>query len=351
MIRVLIAEDSPVQKELLVYLLEQDGAFAIVGAARDGAEAVEMAADLKPDVILMDFHMPRMNGLEATKEIMTRAPCPIVIASASVVVDDVVLTFEALRSGAVSVIRKPMDLDHPDHENQVGVLLRTLKLMSEVRVVRRWSQAKALPIQPPSLPPGRNVAAVAIGGSTGAPGVIAQILGALPADFPAPILIVQHLTEGFAEGFATWLGQKTPLKVRLAVSGEGVTAGTVYLAPDSVHLGVSKRSRIELSTTSPEEGFRPSISHMFRSVAKMTGSSTMGVLLTGMGQDGVSGLLEIHRAGGLTIAQDEESCVVFGMPREAIRQGAVDRVLPPTAIAAAVKSVASAPQRVSNVRN
>lgn len=350
MIRVLIVEDSPVQKELLVYLLEQDGAFAIVGAARDGAEAVEMAADLKPDVILMDFHMPRMNGLEATKEIMARTPCPIVIASASVVVDDVALTFEALRGGAVSVIHKPVDLDHPDHENQVGVLLRTLKLMSEVRVVRRWSQAKAPPVQPLALPPGRNVTVVAIGGSTGAPGVIAQILGVLPADFSAPILIVQHLTEGFAEGFATWLGQKTQLKVCLAIPGAGVTAGTVYLAPDGLHLGITKHSRIELSAASPEEGFRPSISHMFRSVAKARGASAMGVLLTGMGQDGVTGLLEIHRAGGLTIAQDEESCVVFGMPREAIRQGAIDRVLSPTAIAAAVKAVATAPQRVPNVR-
>jgi two-component system, chemotaxis family, protein-glutamate methylesterase/glutaminase len=336
-VRILIAEDSPTQLAYLQLLLERDGSFSVVGTAVDGMEAVEKAAQLRPDIVLMDFKMPRMNGVEATRAIMERTPVPIVITSAGLLPQDVALAIAALESGAMAVVAKPMDPLDPAHDRQTIDLLQTLKLMSEVKVVRRWTHA--MQATTPPVAPVRKMAleVIAMGGSSGAPGVFGSILAGLPGDLP-PILLVQHMAAGFIEGFTLWLAQKTTLKVCIAKAGIEALRGTVYVAPEGRHLAVSPERRILLEPDPPELGFRPSINHLFRSVAGSFGSSAMGVILTGMGQDGVAGLTELHRAGGITVAQDEASCVVFGMPRVAIRQDCVTHILPPAGIANLIRS-------------
>jgi two-component system chemotaxis response regulator CheB len=206
--------------------------------------------------------------------------------------------------------------------------------MSEVKVVRRWAPA-AQKSGRISTADGRvkTVNMIALGGSTGAPGVIGNILAALPADFPIPILVVQHMAIGFMEGFALWLDRTTPLRVRIARSGEEAMPGTVYVAPDDRHMAIQPNCHIQFQSGPPEEGFRPSVNYLFRSVAESFGGSGMAVLLTGMGRDGVDGLAQLHQAGGVTVAQNEASCVAFGMPREAIRRNCAAHVLPPDGIA------------------
>jgi two-component system chemotaxis response regulator CheB len=335
-IRLLIVEDSPVQREVLRYVLEESGAFEIVGTAGDGQEAVEMTEQLRPDIVLMDCHMPKVGGIEATRRIMGRCPTPIVIVSASLQPDDVELTFDAIKSGALAVLAKPIALTSPGNDQAANEMITTLKLMSEVTVVgRRFTarEATLTSLQPPQRP----VRLIAIGGSTGAPGVVADLLAATGQGKP-PILIVQHMARGFVSGFAGWLAARSGLTVVVAEHAQQCLPGTVYVAPDDAHLGVRRDGRIHLDQEVLEEGFRPSVSHLFRSVAGAYGPDALGILLTGMGRDGASGLLEMHRAGALTAAQDEDSSVVFGMPREAIRLGAAQHVLPPADLAALIKA-------------
>lgn len=342
MIRILVADDSATVREYLTFLLDQDPALQVVGTARDGLDAVEQAERLKPDVIVMDVHMPRMNGYEATRQIMERVPTPIVIVSASLLRDEVAMTFEALKAGALTVVQKPIGPDHPDQAESVRRLLETVKLMAEVKVVRRWPRRErsALP-SPLSAKADRTIRLIAVGGSTGAPQVIADILARLPCDLGAPILVVQHIAPGFTVGFAEWLAQGTRLAVKLAEPGEATRPGTVYLAPEGSQTGITKDGRIRLTRESAEDGFCPSASYLFQSVAEAYGRFAIGILLTGMGRDGAAGLKRLREVGGVTIAQDEESCVIFGMPQEAIRQGAVEYVLSPEQIVGAIRSLVS----------
>ncbi len=342
MIRLLVVEDSAVTLEYLVYLLGQDPALQVVGTARDGQEAVEKAERLRPDLILMDIHMPRMNGYEATRRIMERVPTPIVICTASLSRDEVAKSFEAITAGALTLVGKPGGPDHPDEATSVRTLLQTVKLMAEVRVVRRWP-TRALPGAPSPLPgrPDRKIRVIAIGASTGGPPVVAEILRELPRGLGAPILLVQHIAAGFSKGLADWLAQGTRLAVRLAAPVEAVQPGTVYLPPDGWQLGITWDGRIRLSKEPAEDGFCPSASYLFQSVAEAYGRSALGILLTGMGRDGAAGLRRLREAGGTTIAQDEETSVVFGMPAEAIRLGAAEHVLPPPGISAAIRALVS----------
>ena len=356
MIRVLLAEDSAVTREYLVYVLGQDPALQVVGTAQNGLEAVEQAQRLRPDLILMDVHMPRLNGYEATRQIMERAPTPIVMLSASFSRDDVAMTFEALTAGALTVVEKPDGPEHPNHSETTRQLVETLKLMAEVKVVRRWPRARrqglgvggqglgvrdreAIPRPRPPASTPRKIQLVAIGASTGGPAAIAEILRKLPEALGAPILVVQHVTPGFSEGLAVWLGQGARLRVKLAEPGEGVRPETVYLAPDGWQMGVTRDGRIRLTQEPAEGGFCPSVSHLLQSVAAAYGPSALGILLTGMGRDGAMGLLQLREAGGVTVAQNEETSVVFGMPGEAIRLGAAEHVLSPERIAGAIRSL------------
>jgi two-component system, chemotaxis family, protein-glutamate methylesterase/glutaminase len=349
MIRILVVEDSPVQREFLLHLLEQAGDFQVVGTARDGLEAVSQTESLRPDILLMDCHMPRLNGIEATQQIMERCPTPIVIVSATLAPEDVKTSFNAIKSGALAVLMKPVLETGPGQPPSGAELLTTLRLMREVKVVRRWPRLPAAAGAKPfrSLHPARPEI-IAIAGSTGAPSVIADMLTAIDPARRPPVLVVQHLAPGFIDGFAMWLTQITGQPVGVARHHAKPEPGHVYVAPDGMHLGVDMERRIVFSREPAEDGFRPSASYLLRSVARAYGKGAVGVLLTGMGRDGASGLLQLRRAGGLTFAQDEETSVVFGMPREAIRMDATCHVMSPARMAAAIASLTSAGRTNAN---
>lgn len=342
-IRVLVVEDSAVQQEMLLYLLEEVGHFDVVGTAVNGVEGVSQVERLHPDVVLMDCQMPEMDGIAATRTIMERCPTPVVVMTASLVREDVSITFDAVKSGALAVVGKPTALGAPDHDRLVEQLLRTLRLMSEVKVVRKWPvHQKERRFEDESRPPhcAARARMIALAGSTGAPAVFADILGLIGAKVSAPVLILQHMAEGFVDGFALWLRQKSGMTVCIAQDGVLTEAGCAYVAPDGFHLGVDEGGRIVLTADPAEDGFRPSATRLFKSLAHAFGPASMGVLLTGMGRDGAAGLLDLRRAGGITVAQSEESCIVFGMPREAIRLDAARYVLDPSSIARLVVSCA-----------
>ncbi len=333
MIRVLVAEDSPTARALLVEMLTSDPGITVVGEARNGLEAVEMAERLRPDLITMDVQMPELDGLEATMRIVGKIPTPIIIVSSQANASEVELSLEATRAGALMVLPKPEGPLSPRFREQQDQLVAMVKAMSDVKVVRRWgasTPAKAhRAIGRPA--PSRSVERprlVAIGASTGGPAALRDMLSAMPANFGLPILVVQHISKGFVNGLANWLGANTKLQVRVATAAETARPGVVYLAPDDTHLGIREDGRISLSTAAPVGSFRPSASHLFQSIAEAFGGRSIAVILTGMGDDGVAGLRSVHAAGGLVIAQDEGTSVVYGMPREAARAGIVSVVLP-----------------------
>jgi two-component system chemotaxis response regulator CheB len=320
--------------------------------ARDGLEAVEQAQQLKPDVIVMDVHMPRMSGYEATRQIMGRVPMPIVMVSASAVGDEATAAFEALNAGAVTVIDKPGGSDRPAQVESARRLVETVKLMAEVKVVRRWARRTEQvagvtglgepTIRRPVTPTlARKINLIAIGCSTGGPQAVADILAGLPRDLAAPILIVQHIAPGFTARLAEWLARGTELAVKLAEPGEAVRPGTVYLAPHGAQMGITRDGRIRLTREATDGGFCPSASYLFQSAAETYGRSAIGILLTGMGRDGAAGLKRLREAGGVTIAQDQDSSVIFGMPGEAIRLGAAEHVLSPSQIVGAIRALVS----------
>ncbi|WP_211251721.1 chemotaxis-specific protein-glutamate methyltransferase CheB [Andreprevotia chitinilytica] len=344
MIRVLVVDDSPSARELLVYVLNTDPAIQVIGVASSGEQAVEMAAKLKPDVITMDIHMPGLDGFGATRRIMESCPTRIVMVTAVEIPGEVAATFSALDAGALAVLARPVGIGLAGFEADVGNLLQTIKLMSEVNVVRRWPQRAAkTPATPATSPPvslpsgDRPIRIVAIGASTGGPMVLQTIFSQLPADFPVPIVLVQHISAGFAVGFAQWLASTTGFPVRVAQHREPLRAGTVYLAPDHCNMRVCALETIALTNDPPEHGLRPSVSCLFRSVAEVYQGTAAGVLLTGMGRDGAQELLQMKETGAVTIAQDKESAVVFGMPGEAVKLGGANYVLAPDMIAAALR--------------
>ncbi len=332
-LRVLIAEDSATARALLVAILRSDPGIEIVGEARDGEEAVSMTVELKPDLVTMDVAMPRLDGFEATKRIMAEAPTPIVIVSSVVDVHAVDTGLQALRAGALSVLAKPAGPQSPDFAESCKQLLSTIKAMAGVKVVRR--RFDILPGHPvPVAKPGRAMTSrvVALAASTGGPGALQRVLGGLPANFPLPILIIQHIARGFIDGLATWLDDASPLKVKVAEAGEMALPGVVYVGAEDRHLGITAKGNIVLSEDPPIGGFRPSASYLFHSVAMAYGTSVISVILTGMGQDGMSGMRAIRERRGTVIAQDEATSIVFGMPKAVIEAGLADHVLPLSAI-------------------
>lgn len=328
-LRVLVAEDSAVTRVLLQALLDDDPGLDVVAVAVDGEEAVALAERHRPDIILMDIHMPRLDGHEATRVIMQRVPTPIVLMSVSSVDGDG-SAFEGIENGALVVVEKPGPGIGPDGNVLGETLINTLKLMSEVSVVHRRGDHK--PSRVPTKHRG-SVSVVAIGASTGGPSVVRDILVALPADLAAPILVVQHISAGFVPNFVWWMDRTTPFRVQIAESGVVAEAGAVYVGPNGAHLGITRRGRLVLSDEPPRDDFCPSVSWLMESVGEAYGAAALGVVLTGMGRDGASGLAALRKAGGVTIAQDEESCVVFGMAAEAIRLDAAAHVMAPPDIA------------------
>ena len=342
MIKVLIVEDSPVIREFLTHILDSDPEIQVIGIASDGEQALTFLEKQRPDVITMDIYMPKINGLEVTRRIMSTTPVPIVIVSGNLDRDEVATTFRSIEAGALAAIPRPMGIGHPDHEKTVHSLVRTVKLMSEIKVVKRRMRALrkppgvAIPQQPakPKLKPSAPLKLIAIGASTGGPNAVQAVLSGLPKEFALPILIVQHMATGFILGFAEWLTQVTPFPVHVATHGEQVIPGHVYVAPDGRHMEISKTTRIQLVDSPPENGLRPAVSSLLRSVALNVGNSAIGILLTGMGQDGAQELKLMKEVGAITIAQDKNSSVVHGMPGSAIDMGAATYVLSLEKIAA-----------------
>jgi two-component system chemotaxis response regulator CheB len=344
MIKVLIVDDSASMRLFLEQVFGADPGIRVVGSAGNGEEAIAAVERLAPDVITMDIYMPGMNGLDATRRIMESRPTPIVILSGNLDPEEIMTSFMAIEAGALAAVPKPHGAGHPDHERDVEELVRKVKLMSEVRVIKRWPRVRNVMPSPQVRPvtageTAVRLQAVAIGASTGGPVVIQTILSGLNANFPAPVLIVQHMASGFIRGFAEWLALSCRLPVHVASNNERILPGHVYVAPDGFQMLLETGGRLKLSGDPAENGLRPSVSSLFRSVARVCGKNAVGVLLTGMGRDGADELLTMKKEGAVTIAQDEATSVIYSMPAEAARIGAATHVLPPDRIAHLLESL------------
>ena len=345
MIRVVLAEDSDTCRALLTAVLESDSQLRIVGQAHDGEAALALTEQLRPDVVVMDAFMPVMDGFAATRNIMLRCPTPIVIVSASMNVAHVAASMRALAAGALTLLPKPVSPAADGFEELAQQFVKTVRAMADVKVVRRFHHNGAGAVAPQAIVPSHPTLLahgesrhrpriIGIGASTGGPAALQRVLTDIPADIPVPIVVVQHIARGFVEGLAGWLDAVTPPRVRVASHGDLLNPGTVYLAPDDHQLAVTRRGTIDLSRRAAVGGFLPSVNVMFTSLGESYGPAALGLIMTGMGQDGVDGLRELRAAGALVLAQDEETSVVFGMPAAAIAAGVVDAVLPLPAIGA-----------------
>lgn len=343
MIRVLIVDDSITMRHHLREALAPDPELRVVGEAVDGEHAVELTGRLRPDVITMDMMLPGISGLAATEQIMAEHPTPILVVS-SADRRELFSTYNALAAGAVEVLEKPRG---DESDDDWGLRLRTtLRLVSRIRVIthpraRLGARGRNAPSVPavPSLAPvaAPALSVVAVGASTGGPGALTQLIRELPPHFPTPVLVVQHIaaSEQFAVAFSDWLAGQTGRGVRYASDGTPMSrvTGQVLLAPPDRHLYVRDKL-LRLSDGPPRHSCRPAVDVLFESVAAEFGPAAAGCLLTGMGRDGAAGLLQMRNRGAITFAQDEGSCVVYGMPREAVLLGAATHVLPPARIAA-----------------
>jgi two-component system, chemotaxis family, protein-glutamate methylesterase/glutaminase len=345
-IEVLVIDDSKVARMLLKHVLEADPQFHVMGMIGNGQTAVEFVAQRRPDVILMDIHMPGMDGFETTRKIMETYPTPIVICTGAMNPEDAATAIRVFEAGGVACVEKPAGPRHSNFERMAARIRQTVRLMSDVKVVRRWKTSRD--VSPHGA--GREsflekdaadagIRCVGIGASTGGPMVLQTILGGLPAAFPAPILIVQHIAHGFLASLADWLDRSTAFPVHIAAHGVFPLPGHAYLAPDGRHLVLGADGRICLSDSEPENGVRPAVSQLFRSLAHVCGPNAVGVMLTGMGRDGAAEMKELRDAGGFTIAQNHESSVVHGMPGQAIAAGAASLVLPAEKIAEKLSSL------------
>lgn len=335
--QVLVVDDSPLCRQLIVDAITRDPDVEVVGQAENGEEAIAKVIELKPNVITMDVDMPVLDGLSACERIMSETPTPILVLTADPRNQAPELTHRALAAGALALQVKPAMDAGPEAWN----LAREVKLLSTVRVIRHLRGVKkastgitaafSVPGSADSgvVAPGAAsaVGLVVIASSTGGPQVVHKLVSDLPADFPAPVLIVQHINAAFADSLVGWLGTSAKLKVRGAKDGDLLTPGTVLIAPSGSHLTVPSRGRVAVIPGEPRDGHLPSATMLLESAAKSYGKRVVGVILTGMGNDGVDGMAAIRAAGGKTIAQSQESCVVFGMPGAAIAKGVVDYVI------------------------
>jgi two-component system chemotaxis response regulator CheB len=328
-LRVLVVEDSITVLAHIREVLASQADIELVGEAHDGAQAVALCQQLRPDVVSMDMMLPGMDGQAATEAIMAHCPTPILIVSSSTNRGELLRTYEALAAGAVEVLEKPgAGMPEGEWERRYLTLLRLVARIRVITHVRARISGRPS-ARLPGAPPTPRRALLALGASTGGPGALMKVLQTLPAPAPLPVLIVMHINAVFSRGFAEWLDAQTPHRVRYAHGGERLhdLAGQVVLAPPDSHL-VLQSGQLQLSHAPPRHSCRPSVDVLFESLALEIGSGVAAALLTGMGRDGAQGLLAIRRAGGATLAQDEASSMVYGMPREAAQLGAAERVLP-----------------------
>lgn len=336
-VRVLVVDDSLTVRRRLADVIERHPGFELVGEAENGRQAVELCRRLRPDVVTMDMVMPDMDGLAATEQIMAHCPTPILVVSSSMNRGEVYQTYEALAAGAVDVLDKANE-SSKEWEDR---LLSALRIASKVRVIthprgRLGSLGKANGAAPAPARPRLGIRQLAVGASTGGPAAVVEVLRGLPDGLRVPILLVLHISEPFADNLASWLDSQSAHRVRYPVEGERLdSARGVIMAPASRHL-VLRQGRLHLSNEPERHSCKPSVDLLFESLAREVGPTTGACLLTGMGKDGASGLLALRAAGALTIAQDEATSVVYGMPREAALLGAASSILPLPQIAGAL---------------
>jgi two-component system, chemotaxis family, protein-glutamate methylesterase/glutaminase len=337
-LRVLVVDDSALMRKMIPQILERDSSIHVVGTAMDGAFALKKIQELNPHVITLDLEMPRMDGVETLREITKRFQLPVIVVSAHTTAG-ATATFKALSLGAFDFVAKPHDALSAHLESIATELIQKIKAAAHARLTKIHIEATAVP--PPRVRKqahNRELArkVIAIGISTGGPNALQYMLSQLPADFPAAILIVQHMPEGFTELFARRLDECCNIDVREAQSGDLLLAGRALICPGNRHMKVRRLPLGDIVSLNDEErvnGHRPSVDVLFRSVASEFGKDCLGVLMTGMGEDGAEGMNAIKSVGGLTIAQSEDSCVVYGMPKAAIERGYATRVVPLDALA------------------
>jgi two-component system chemotaxis response regulator CheB len=345
--RVLVVDDSAFMRKVLENIFNADEHLQVIGQARDGREAIALSESLKPDVITMDLNMPHVDGLQATAHIMTSNPRPIVVVS-SESREGATTTLKALELGAIEFVTKPSSGIDLDMNSVREDLIRKVRMAAKVRVVRTASRpantghsmiskTNALPIEPISAMPRKSSTAVpsdlrfpvvVIGASTGGPATFMRMAPGFTREFPAAVILVQHMPATFTTQYALQLAEFTNIRVKEAENGEGIQQGTLYVCPGGQHLRVSQTGRMQLDpTTGRIDGYLPNIDVTLDSVAAFAGPMSIGVILTGMGSDGARGARAVKSAGGMVLAQDEATSVIFGMPGEAIKTGAVEQVL------------------------
>jgi two-component system chemotaxis response regulator CheB len=331
-IRVLVVDDSALMRKLIPQLLERDSSIQVVGTAMDGAFAIKKIAELKPDAITLDLEMPRMDGIETLRQIMRQKHAPVVVVS-SHTREGASTTFKALHMGAFDFVAKPPDVLSDNMGEIAAELIAKIKTAVSTPILSRPTLASALApplkLQRPSVD-GPASKVIAIGISTGGPNSLEFMLSHLPGDFPAAIVVVQHMPAGFTEAFARRLNESCALEVKEAQSGDLLSAGRVLVSPGDRHMRVRRMPLGDVAVLSDDpktNGHRPSVDVLFRSVAQEFGSDSIGLLMTGMGEDGAEGLGVMKSAGAVTLAQDEQSSIVFGMPRAAIERGYATRIV------------------------
>jgi len=347
-IRVIVADDSPVAREMLLQILASDPGIEVIGTATNGEEVVEAVARLRPDLVTMDIHMPKMDGLEATERIMAYTPTPILVVSSSVYGEGMGRAFDALAVGALEVIKKPEPKDWAALGTIAREIIRTVKILSRVKVIThlrgRHTPPQGLgglpPIEMPRAERSRTVRLIAIGSSTGGPTALLNVLARLPRDLPVPVVIAQHIAEGFVPGLASWLDSGSKISVVAAADGDVMRPGVAYMAATGSNMEVDGMT---LRFSAPRTGqlYIPSADTLFESVAVSYHDRAVGVLLTGMGADGAIGLKTLHDRGSHTICQDEATSTVWGMPKAAVDLGAADIVLPVHEIAGVIGEIMS----------
>lgn len=333
--RVLVVDDSPLIREIITMILQEDPQIEVIGQAENGQIAIELVEALQPHLVTMDIMMPVMDGLTAIQHIMAYNPTPILVVTSS---SEAEVAYKAIANGALEVMQKPdMSAGPAEWEG----FARRVKVLAQVKVIthvrgRGAASTQVLPFMGTGAQASCGERVLAIGASTGGPAALAKLLGGLPPDLTVGVVVVQHIAEGFVPGLVSWLSTVTILSVKEAENGERLEAGSVYIAPTGAHTIVAGGGRLSLLDTPPVDSQRPAVDVLFESVQKHYHKGAVAVLLTGMGRDGAKGLKAIREAGGRTIAQDEASCVVYGMPKAAVELDAAEQVLPLSEIPRAI---------------